>query len=288
MMTYYIARINPDCQALAWKLIEHYRQGKELQSSDTSIILNPYLASKIERISLSDLAKYQPDSFRNKIGLVGVDTDRSSPVIIQAIAIDTLIRSIDNHQPLLIQIDQTIGIIYILVWSGLNSLSIFQIRRLFSMTIGITLISIGSGELLFIFECSRDPQTRVYSTIIKYTSGKNKELIRWKSNAIENPKITCRNVSDRFDLGWDRHQLNHFKVGQSRRNGMTIVCGVAATNNVCNDDNKLFDLLPDNNKSVAKDLLQIINDKNSKTSPIWQNSGDEITINLRQWIVDSD
>ena len=136
----------------------------------------------------------------------------------------------------------------------------------------------------FIFECSRDPQTRVYSTIIKYTTGKNKELIRWKSNAIENPKMTCRNVSDRFDSAWDSHQLNHFRVEQSQRTGMTIVCGVSTKNSSCNDDNKLFELLPGNNRNVAKDLLQIMKDKDSKIAPIWQNSGDEITIDLRQLI----
>ena len=157
-ITAYIDRINSDCQALAWKLIKHYPQEKELQPSDREIRLNPYLADspgerlrqRIERINFSDLAKYPPEFFKDKIGIVGVATDRSSPVIVQAIAIDTLIRSIDNYQPLLTPINEINGTIYILLWSGLTSLSLFQIRRLLPIATGTTLISIGTGGLLFI------------------------------------------------------------------------------------------------------------------------------------------
>jgi hypothetical protein len=158
--------------------------------------------------------------------------------------------------------------------------SLWTISTLITIAPAIT----AESKSPFIFECSRDPQTRVYSTIIKYTTGKNKELIRWKSKAIENPKVTCRNVSDRFNSAWDSGRINLFKVSQSRRTAMTIICGVPAENSICNEDNKLFELSPGNNKNVATDLLQLINDKNSNKPPIWQSSGDDITIDLRQFI----
>ena len=137
----------------------------------------------------------------------------------------------------------------------------------------------------FIFECSRDPQTRVHSTIIKYTNGKNQELIRWKSGVIKNPKQACRDASDRFESAWDNHQLIHLTTGSSQRSGMTIICAAADKKRTCNDNTKLFELLPGHNKDVVRTIIiKKINDKNNKLEPIWQSSGDEITIDLRQLI----
>lgn len=148
----YISQITPDCAALAWAVTKKYPQADRAVNDRRPIILNPYLAATITQIHLSDLSKLiksNPVMFKDKIILVGVVNDKSSPVMIHAIATEQIVRSIVEHQPLLTPINDSIGTIYILIWSGLSSAAIATQRRL-SFTVGMTVVSIGTGWLLFI------------------------------------------------------------------------------------------------------------------------------------------
>jgi hypothetical protein len=135
-----------DCQPLAWAVTQNYLTAARSRSVDRSIVLNPYLASAIERIKLSDLSKQNPNLFTGKFLIVGFVKDPSSPAMIHAIATEQIARSIDNSQPLLTAPSQSIGIIYILIWAGIGGGSLFYRRRLFPPIVAIA--SLGTGAIL--------------------------------------------------------------------------------------------------------------------------------------------
>lgn len=143
-----------------------------------------------------------------------------------------------------------------------------------------------SRQSTLIFECARDPQTKIYSTIIKYPVDKTNELIRWKSKLVSNPRQTCREVSDKFQASWSNGKLNYLKTGKSTATGRAIICGLADRVTLCNDATKLFDLIPGTNRRTAfVALLQKINTKDqTNTDPIFQASDDELVIDLRESI----
>jgi hypothetical protein len=149
----YTAQISPDCSALAWAVTKKYLPADRVVSSQQPMILNPSLAAKITQINLSDLSKIiksNPAIFKDKIILVGVVKDRASPVMLHAIATEQIMRSTIDRQPLLTPTSNSIGTIYILIWSGLSSTAIFATRRRLPFAVGVTLFSIGTGWLLFI------------------------------------------------------------------------------------------------------------------------------------------
>ncbi len=142
-----------------------------------------------------------------------------------------------------------------------------------------------SRQSALIFECARDPQTKIYSTLIKYSADKTNELIRWKSKLVSDPKQTCREVSDKFQASWSSGKLNYLKTGKSTLTGRAIICGLADRATLCNDATKLFDLVPGTNRRTAfVALLQKINLKNNNIDPIFQGSDDELIIDLRESI----
>jgi Circadian oscillating protein COP23 len=142
-------------------------------------------------------------------------------------------------------------------------------------------IRASSGVL---FDCSRNPKTKMYSTVVKYADGKTSELIHWTPEHIKNPKITCRQVSDKFQQAWENGKLNYLKTGRSPKTGRFIICGLADSNTSCDDRTKIFDLLPSNKdpKVAVRSLLQsIYKDSNS---PLYQSSDDEVVVDLREWV----
>jgi hypothetical protein len=114
---------------------------------DRPMILNSYLAPTIELIKLSDLSKQNPNLFKGKFVVAGIVKDRSSPAMIQAIAIEQIARSINNFQPLLTAASQSDSIIYILIWAGIGGGAIFYRRRLLLPIVVVT--SLGTGAILF-------------------------------------------------------------------------------------------------------------------------------------------
>jgi Circadian oscillating protein COP23 len=135
-----------------------------------------------------------------------------------------------------------------------------------------------------LFECSRNPKTRIYSTVVKYANGKTNELIHWTPEHIKNPKLTCRQVSDKFQHSWESGNLNFLKTGRSAKTGRFIICGLADGNTPCDDRTKIFDLLPSstNPKIAVRSLLQSIYKEGN--APLYQSSDDEIVVDLRELI----
>lgn len=130
-----------------------------------------------------------------------------------------------------------------------------------------------------VFECRLNPKTKISSTYIVYTDGVISELIRWKSKAIRNPHVTCRDASDRFQELWSSGQLNHLKI--SKR----LVCGVPTPRTPCDESTKLFELLPSSDpKTVASTLLHKISVRDSSKEPIFETSNDEIIIDFRETV----
>lgn len=147
----YIPQIK-GCTALAWTVTKKYLQTDGGVSAPKSMILNPHLGAMITKINLSDLSKLNKSNsamFKEKIILVGVVKDKSSPIMIHAIATEQIVRSVSEYQPLLTPISNSIGTIYILIWSGLSSAAIFLTQRRLSFIVGMTLGSVSSGLVLF-------------------------------------------------------------------------------------------------------------------------------------------
>jgi hypothetical protein len=137
-----------------------------------------------------------------------------------------------------------------------------------------------SSEVLF--DCSRNPKTRIYSTVIKYANGKTNELIHWTPEHIKNPKLTCRQVSDKFQQSWESGKLNFLKTGRSAKTGRVIICGLADNNTLCDDRTKIFELLPSNSnpKIAVRSLLQGIYKEGN--APLYQSSDNETVVDLRE------
>ncbi|WP_310483491.1 COP23 domain-containing protein [Chamaesiphon sp. VAR_48_metabat_403] len=135
-----------------------------------------------------------------------------------------------------------------------------------------------------VFDCSRNPKTKIYSTVVKYPSGKTSELIHWTPEHIKNPKTTCRQVSDKFQQAWENGKLKYLKTGRSPKTGRFIICGLADSNTPCDDRTKIFDLLPSSKdpKVAVRSLLQTIN--KDTNSPLYQSSDDELVVDLREWV----
>jgi Circadian oscillating protein COP23 len=130
-----------------------------------------------------------------------------------------------------------------------------------------------------IFECRLNPKTKISSTYIVYSDDVTSELIRWKSKAIRNPNVTCRNASNRFQELWSSGQLNYLKINKR------LVCGIPTLRTPCDESTKLFELLPNSNpKTVASTLLHKISVRDSNKEPIFETSDDEIIINFREAI----
>jgi hypothetical protein len=150
----YSSQIDRNCLSLAWAVTNKH------QAINKSFILNPYLIPSIEKIKLADaikLIKHNSDIFKDKILIIGFVKDRYSPAILHAIAAEQIARSIvvgaaaptDNHQPLTIPSSDSSGTIYILIWSGLSSIIILNVKKLFPTSVGMTLLSLGTSWLLF-------------------------------------------------------------------------------------------------------------------------------------------
>jgi hypothetical protein len=136
----YIPQTGKDCIALAWAVTKKERQ----INPPSSFIVNPHLAESIEQINLSQIATINPAVLKNKVLLVGAVKDRSSPIMLHAIATEQILR-----QTLPAPIDDLTGTIYILLWSSLSGWSILDRRRLVPIAVSTTMLSIGTGWLLF-------------------------------------------------------------------------------------------------------------------------------------------
>jgi CHASE2 domain-containing sensor protein len=139
-MMNYTPQVGKDCTALAWAVTKKYSQ----IDTPRTLILNPHLAGSIAQINLSQLATIKPTLLKDKVLLVGAVKDPFSPITIHAIATEQILRHI-----LLTPTNDLTGTIYILFWSSLSGWSIFVRRRLVPIGISTTILSIGSGWLLF-------------------------------------------------------------------------------------------------------------------------------------------
>jgi hypothetical protein len=146
-MTYLSER---NCPALAWAVTKNYNGADRARAIKPAIILNPYLTSRIDRakLNLSDISKLikkNPDLFKDKILLVGYVENPVSSVVIHATATE----AIASGLALLTSYTDSIGNIYLLLWAGIGSASIFYARRLVKITIVITVCCVGTGAILF-------------------------------------------------------------------------------------------------------------------------------------------
>jgi Circadian oscillating protein COP23 len=108
-------------------------------------------------------------------------------------------------------------------------------------------------------------------------------LIRWKSEyfAKYTPQQRCNIISPKFQTAYSTGQLKYIAMGQHRRTGQGIVCGLGSKNDTCEDDtNMLFTLKPyTNGQLVLSQLVGIV--EGDSNNPIYQNSGGQEILDLR-------
>jgi Circadian oscillating protein COP23 len=134
------------------------------------------------------------------------------------------------------------------------------------------------------FTCEQD-RKEVFVTIVKNrNSGNIKELIRWESKSIANPRSKCWEVSARFQDFWSKGNLNYLKISTDK-NQKTIVCGLPTKTSTCNDRNKIFELSATNPGKVYKELMKKLRAERNDGG-IYQsaNDDDEIIIDFRSSI----
>lgn len=153
MMTY---SSEQNCPALAWAVTENHTSANRWRSLfygeslgvKNSIILNPYLTPKILVKPFDDINKINqnnPSFFKDKILLVGYVENLTSSVMIHATAVE----SIASGQGLLTSYTDSIGNLYLLLWAGIGTSSIFYRRRLWPLAIGLTGGCVVVGSVLF-------------------------------------------------------------------------------------------------------------------------------------------
>ena len=134
------------------------------------------------------------------------------------------------------------------------------------------------------FSCEQD-RKEVFTTVIKSrNSGRTREIIRWESKSIPDPKAKCWAVSARFQDLWSKGNLNYLKISTDR-NRKAIVCGLATKTSACDDSSKIFEISGTSSKKVYEELMKKLRVESSSLG-IYQGSvrRDEIIIDLKSSI----
>ena len=167
---------------------------------------------------------------------------------------------------------------------NLNSAKVFVINL--CMTLAFILMSqlVVQAENSYSFACNsiKNGKRVIPTTMILFSNGTSRPLIRWESNFHPNPKQQCEQVSKRFDDFSQRGDLRLLKFANDRKTGQTMICGLSMRNKdrSCNDSNKLFDL-----SKAMDDPRKVLNGiRNSLVmvgdNSIPQGSDDTLTVDL--------
>jgi hypothetical protein len=141
-------------------------------------------------------------------------------------------------------------------------------------------LSSASSKFNYSFICYPSPHDGVYSTRIEFSDGKKADMIYWKKSS--NPRKKCADVSSKFQEFKESRRLTYLSFGKSSSTGQSIVCGLAKTSDSCDDNSKIFTLLPGTTpESTVEGLREAISGTNS---PIYQGADDELIINFEDLI----
>jgi Circadian oscillating protein COP23 len=129
---------------------------------------------------------------------------------------------------------------------NLNSAKVFVIN------LCVTLASILMSQLVvqaensYSFACNsiKSGKRVIPTTMILFSNGTSRPLIRWESNFHPKPKQQCEQVSKRFDDFSRQGNLHFLKFANDSKTGGTIICGLSRTNKdrSCDESSKLFEL----------------------------------------------
>jgi len=116
-------------------------------------------------------------------------------------------------------------------------------------------------------------------TTVARTRQQSISIVRWVSDfgsqANYTPQKRCEEVSNRFQIYYDRGELNYITVG--RQNNQNIICASRHSNS-CSQ--LLLTLKPeDNPQRVIKQLFDV---GRYATGPLEQSSGNSIAIDIRK------
>jgi Circadian oscillating protein COP23 len=129
------------------------------------------------------------------------------------------------------------------------------------------------------FNCYRNPSTKIYSTQIALASGEKYDIVHWEK--YPKPKLICDKASGKFQDFLNNGKLTYIISGKDAGSGRGIVCGSANRGDKCDDQSKIFTLLPGTNVAEA---VRGLRGAILGNSPIFQGSDDEIIISLQDLI----
>jgi hypothetical protein len=101
-------------------------------------------------------------------------------------------------------------------------------------------------------------------------------VITWKIGfAGYSPQNRCDLVSGKFQTAWAGGKLRYLRSGTSAATGQGIICGVANSEQACDDSSMLFTL---QNAKQAQDIITSIEQirRGAAGGPVSQSSGGEL------------
>jgi Circadian oscillating protein COP23 len=123
--------------------------------------------------------------------------------------------------------------------------------KIFVITLCMTLAFIAMFQLVvraensYSFACNsvKNGKRVIPTTMILFSNGTSKPLIRWESNFHPDPKRQCEQVSKRFDDFSRRGDLRFLKFANGE-NSKPMICGLSRANKdrPCDATNELFKL----------------------------------------------
>jgi Circadian oscillating protein COP23 len=169
-----------------------------------------------------------------------------------------------------------------------DPVNFYKILSLLSLSIcsvfGVMIPTAVKAKSVDFFSCEQD-RKEVFTTVIKSrNSGRTREIIRWESKSIPDPKAKCWEVSARFQDLWSKGNLNYLKISTDR-NRKAIVYGLATKTSACDGTSKIFEISGTSSKKVYEELMKKLRAEHSSPG-IYQGSvrKDEIIIDLKSLI----
>jgi Circadian oscillating protein COP23 len=145
---------------------------------------------------------------------------------------------------------------------NLNRAKVFVINLCMTLAFIAMFQLVVRAENSYSFACNsvKNGKRVVPTTMILFSNGKSKPLIRWESNPFPKSKQQCEEVSKRFDDFSRRGDLRFLKFANGE-NGKPMICGLSRANKdrSCDQGNKLFNLSKAMNNDPRKVLTGIRN-----------------------------
>jgi Circadian oscillating protein COP23 len=142
--------------------------------------------------------------------------------------------------------------------------------------LSVSCLSSDTPRLKYSFFCDKNFPSGIYSTKIKFSDGKDADVISWKK--YPKPLTICFKVSKKLQEIHESNRLKSFSFKKNYRN-QYIVCSLSKGEDACTESNEIFALLPGTNPNDAINGLGAVISESSN-GPIYQGSDGELIVDF--------